>query len=269
MTTYLTEYEIHVMGLQRTGQHALVAWVTGHFDKVCFRNSVPRKHDINLIPEWWYFDLTDNDNFTWKTQKEGIIKEGQDAIILGSEFRNDPIKLHHGLEKEKKEMANKAGFDEFSRYQYYLPVIRTPWNHLASVLSWKKRWFFKHKERFTTAYINMAREYLGITNNLPSPKIFIKYDDWFASKEYREGLSKQMGLPFSDKGLNIVMPIGWGKKGSSFDEMELKIRAQDMRVLERWKKYQNNNVEFKDVLKMRPELLELSHKIFGDPPFEI
>jgi len=38
--TYLTDREIHVIGIQRTGQHAITSWILGHFDKVCYKNSM-------------------------------------------------------------------------------------------------------------------------------------------------------------------------------------------------------------------------------------
>ena len=163
-------------------------------------------------------------------------------------------------------MAAKASVDEFSKNKHYILVIRSPWNHLASILSWKPRWYMKKKERFIKGWNASAKEYLGITNILPSPKTFINYDKWFLDIEYRRSISKQLNIPFSDRGLNIVLPIGWGKTGSSFDRMAYGQNAQDMNVLNRWKKYKKNKAEFIEVLKFSKGLRELSQRIYGDFP---
>ena len=62
------------------------------------------------------------------------------------------------------------------------------------------------------------------------------------------------------------MPMGRSKRGSSFDIMQYDGKAQEMKVLNRWKEYTNNNVEFVNVLKMNEELRSLAVKIFGPFP---
>ena len=97
----------------------------------------------------------------------------------------------------------------------------------------------------------------------------MKFDDWFANKTYRKKIAEQLNLNFSDAGLNTIMPMGWGKKGSSFDKMEYDGNAQKMKVLDRWKEYKDNPVEFTNVLKMNNELREMSEKIFGPFPDDL
>jgi len=268
---YFTDREIHVCGVQRTGQHAIVIWLIGHFNNVCFRNSIPPKYDIRgkvrlVTPPWAYFDIKERD-FKWETiKKESYIRPNQDAIIFGTEYIYPRLELNDDIECFKKKMVKKYKVDAFSRRQDYVMVIRSPWNHLASVLGWKTRWYLKKKERFIACWNVAAEEYLGITDVLPKPKTFVNFDKWFAEKKYRKKISKQLGLNFSDDGLNIVMPMGWGKKGSSFDTMKYNGTAQKMPVLDRWKEYENNTVEFTDVLKMDEKLRKLSKKIFGPFP---
>lgn len=267
---YLTSNEIHVCGLQRTGQHAISAWLIGHFDNVCFRNGMPPKNNIrnknkSLCPPFWYFELNKK-KFTWESSNEWNIRDNQDAIILGTEYLDTGVELASDLTQRKKEIAQNTNHNKFSEKENYILVLRSPWNHLASVLRWKNRWYLKNKHRFIKGWLNSAREYLGITNLIPNPKICLNYDKWFVDKKYRQSISKQLGLRFSDRGLNIVMPVGWGKKGSSFDQMEYNHNAQKMKVLERWKEYQDNTIEFKNVLKMNDELREMAIKIFGPFP---
>jgi hypothetical protein len=58
------------------------------------------------------------------------------------------------------------------------------------------------------------------------------------------------------------------RKGSSFDQCKFDNKAQEMDVLNRWKCYENDKVQFWDVLALNKELMELSNKIFGPPPWE-
>ena len=267
---YLTENEFHVLGVQRTGQHAIIGWLIGHFDKVCFRNGLSafcNERHPGICPPYWYFNLNER-NFQWRESQGKRIKGYQDAIILGTEFVNPMLTMHRRFEEDKARLAKDAGFDNFSKNNTNIIVIRSPWNHLASVLSWKNKWYLKKKERFIDCWLMMARECLGITNNIHSPKLFIIFDKWFSDKNYRMELAKKLKIKFSDRGLNIVMPVGRARRGSSFNTMEYNGDAQKMKVLDRWKSYLSNSVEFTNVIYMRKELLDLSEKIFGPIPFD-
>ena len=202
---FLTNINLNVLGVQRTGQHAIASWLIGHFNNVCFRNGVSKKLDSCLIPPFWYFDL-DKNGFKRKISQDALIAPNQDAIIIGSEYTTRPFKMPDNIEQEKLEMAQKQGKDEFAKTTFNVIVIRSPWNHLASVLSWKSRWYLKKKERFIKCWKMVAKEYAGKTDNIPCPKVFVKYDEWFANKSYRQDISKKLGIPFSDRGVNNVMP---------------------------------------------------------------
>jgi hypothetical protein len=65
----------------------------------------------------------------------------------------------------------------------------------------------------------------------------IKYDEWFSKEEYRIGVCNDLGVAYSDKGLNVVPAFG---NGSSFDKMSFNNNAQNMKVTERYKLYEND-----------------------------
>ena len=267
---YFTDREIHVCGVQRTGQHAITTWLIGHFNQACFKNAISPEKDIRsnkipIGPPWRYFNVLNGFKMTFEN-KEPLMRPGQDAVIFGTEYLTPVLRLSKEIEKFKKKMVKKYKVDAFSCRQDYVLVIRSPWNHLASVLSWRRRWFLKKKERFIACWNASAREHLGITNILPQPKVLVKFDNWFVDKKYRKSISKKLGLPFSDLGLNRVMPIGRGRKGSSFDNLKHKKSAQKMKVLDRWKEHKDNPVEFTNVLKMNEELREMAVKLFGPFP---
>jgi len=277
MTTYLAPKEIHILGAQRTGQHAIAAWIIGHFNNVCYKNGFisKKKTDTNrgLTPPWWLFDKEQRPDLSWQVCSKPDIPKEQDAIILGSEYLNPyhDFYLDPDWEREQKAaMCERCGVDEFAQERVYVLVLRSPWNHLASVLKWRDRWYLKKKERFIACWLMMAREYMGITDIVPSPKIALNFDRWFSDIEYRKVLSERLGMPFSDDGLGKVMRVGSGTRlGSSFDKMTYESEGQKMKVLERWREYADNKVEFTNVLTMNKELVALSEEIFGPFPFEL
>jgi hypothetical protein len=265
-TTYLTEKEIHVLGIQRTGQHAITSWITGHMDNTCFINGMTPlrdKGDRACEPPYWYFDLEKMPDFSWEVSNNEIIRPDQEAIVLGTEYLTFDLRMNPRLEESKKKAAELAGVDEFSKEQYYVMVIRSPYNHLSSILKWKPGWSLA--DRFDKCWINWAKECLNETNVIPEKKVVIQYDKWFTDVEYRKIISEKLGLEFSDRGLNNVMRVGRRKRyGSSFNHMEYKGDAQKMKTLDRWKDFEDNPVFQKKM--QNEELRELSTRLFGDMP---
>jgi hypothetical protein len=93
-----------------------------------------------------------------------------------------------------------------------------------------------------------AREFLGVTNELPN-RVGILFDRWFSDIEYRRSISRQLCLKFSDAGLRKVARYGGG---SSFDGQDFDADAQKMNVLERHK-------------QLTPEESALLHRVTNEP----
>lgn len=139
-------------------------------------------------------------------------------------------------------------------------VLRDPFNLFAS------RWRasrttglgLRSLGQTVVLWKSYAREYLGMTNSLPR-RISINYNQWFIDKEYRKTISEAVGLPFSDAGLQVVPDAG---RGSSFDRFSYDGKAQEMAVLDRWRryaKYRSFRRYFQD-----EELVWLTRLCFGD-----
>jgi len=263
--SYVADKEIHVLGIQRSGQHGVLAWILGHFNQVYFKNGMtPQsdKHDRCIKDgSWWHFDLDKRPDFTWENKAE--INSDMDAIILGTEYVFPNIPMNPRIEPEKAALAKALGKDEFSKERHYVYVLRSPYNQLASWIKWKGK--VRLAKRFAQCWINGAEEALGITDLLPHPKIFLYQDKWFKDEEYRKEISEKLNLPFSDRGLNAVLKVGRNRTyGSSFDKMEYKGNAQKMNVTERWKEFKDDEF-FKSVMS-NERLRELSEQIFGRFP---
>jgi len=89
--------------------------------------------------------------------------------------------------------------------------------------------------------------------------LVIRFDHWFAFPEYRKELAKQLGVPFTDAGLNTVPRFA---AGSTFDKRKYDGKAQEMKVLERWKKAQGTE-PYEKLMKRDPELDRLSEEYFS------
>lgn len=260
---YLTDREIHVIGVQRTGQHAITSWLIGHFNNVCYRNGMTLRNERKrayrgLQPPWWYFK-TDKDG--WDVSEDIEIRKGMDAIILGTEVTFEDLVMNPMIGQQKKQLEELCEVDQFSRQEDYVLVLRNPFNQFSSVLKWKRNKRLGKERNFSKAWISMAKEILGETHTLPMPKLPVIYDRWFQSEVYRQEISKSLGLDFTDVRLNTVMKIGIGKYyGSSFDRMNKSDRGQEMGVLDRWKEVKDNE-SFINLTK-NEELTEYAKK-FG------
>jgi hypothetical protein len=86
--------------------------------------------------------------------------------------------------------------------------------------------------------------------------IVFNFDEWFSSEDYRKKLSDQLGLEYSDEGVNNVIRT----VGSSFDGMRLAKEAQKMKVLDRWEYFKDDN-DYLSKLK-NDELIEKTKLLF-------
>nr|WP_293093742.1 hypothetical protein [Okeania sp. SIO2F4] len=89
----------------------------------------------------------------------------------------------------------------------------------------------------------------------------ISYNKWFADINYRQELSSQLNLEFSDAGINEVK---WQGSGSSFDGLSFQSKGSEMNVLGRWQEFVNDPLYCS--LLNNQELIDYSEKIFGYIP---
>jgi hypothetical protein len=96
----------------------------------------------------------------------------------------------------------------------------------------------KYMRESIEAYDRIMKEVSNDTNYIHNP-CRIAFDKWVDSKLYRELIASQLGLPFTDEGLNL---LGQPGKGSSFDGYEYRYNAQEMDVNNRHKLMSDNNL---------------------------
>jgi len=115
----------------------------------------------------------------------------------------------------------------------------------------------KFRQKVRRLWKQYAREALDLTAHLGPRKLVVRYNDWFQSEAYRKDLAERLGLEFSDAGLEDVTKFGFG---SSFDRQAFHGRAQQMDVMARWRKYENE-ASYRSLFD--EEMCDLSRKLFG------
>lgn len=232
------EKEIRVVGLRRSGNHAIINWI--------LRQQKGEKvflNDVALL-ETQYYEYINN------PQK---LDSYLDAFIYSYE--------DHPLNRVASHLVDKKANSEFVKVKqrFDILILRDPFNLFASRLNSKvplqpkSRWL-----TFPDLWIMHAEEYLGITNYLRHNKIIINYNQWCNNQVYRQELAKRLELDFSDEGFEEVLTVG---KGSSFDGLSYHGRASEMDVLQRWKTMMNNDQYI--ALFTDRKILKLSERIFG------
>ncbi|MEL4896323.1 hypothetical protein [Crocosphaera sp. Alani8] len=151
-------------------------------------------------------------------------------------------------------------FIGLSLKRYEILILRDPYNLFASLI--KSNMIDPSKEDYKT-YINLykayAKEFIAAPDfNGGLQRIYLNYNHWFVDPKYRIHIAQNLGFESIGEAYNRVATM----KGSSFDGLNLDHKAQEMKVLERWKEFQDN--VFWQTIFQDAELVELSNEIFGE-----
>ena len=174
-----------------------------------------------------------------------------------SDIFNDDFEMNHDLWLGK------------SAKRYDVIIMRDPFNLFASRLKWLENPYKNYVgkipltneeniKKLVLLWKDYAKEYLNQTQYLKNNKITINYNQWFADKAYRRKIAQAMNLKFTDDKINELAVF------STFKEDDNQKNAQELGVLERWKKFKSDKKYLK--IFKDEELIDLSIKIFGDIP---
>lgn len=269
----INKKEVRVMGLRRSGNHAIINWIAKQVKgEVMFINHVKplenpyrdqyesqvilgRELDNSL---WNYRDTA-----WWKSEKEGNFSL-KDCLLYSYEDQEIEKIAKPSFESKHDLYLGK------SEQRYDVVVMRDPFNLFASRLKSKPREdrpnfsmleVYSRRYNLPELWVAYAKECLGETSLLKNNKIFVNYNKWFFDIEYRKSLSELLQVNFTDDGLNDISVSG---RGSSFDGDKYAGKAYKMDVLNRWK-------QFADIPRYRQlfqteGLEEYALKLFGHIP---
>ena len=243
----VNQKEIRVVGLKRTGNHAIINWLRQqHSGEVWHLNNViPRKN-----PYLWLYGHYPKDRLKQEALGNFVVK---DCLIYSYEdYRLEQV-THAECERSHDLYLGQ------SYIRYDLILLRDPFNLIASRLKKNCMAVKAPNCTVTQLWIEYAKEFLGETNYLTNNKICINYNRWFVDVEYRKQIASSLKMEFSDKGIERVKSEGGG---SSFDGTKFNGKASQMDVLNRYKLFEDDP-EYQFLVN-NEELIEYSRKIFGD-----
>lgn len=229
MTTQTVRHIVWAM--QKSGQHAIIRWICKQSPSALHVNCV-LLDDLEKERTTTYYE---NGDIIWNKQIKPIDSLQKECHTLIWNVEGMPVQYYNGWNS--------------------LVIVRDPLNLLASR---------KQKKTCNTPYEDVYGNYIDpiaiykthIEDYQSRHTVGINFNYWFKSKEYRKETAHTLGLFFTDAGLNDVM-LGQGQGGaSSFDNTAYHGSAQQMKLLDRYKQ-----VDIEDLIDS--ELLEISKKYFN------
>lgn len=218
--------------LCRSGHHATTYWIYAHFSGGSIYLNDP--YLIKSLPADDPIDLSNH----LKTKSQVFVT-----------FPDRPVSDSCVIESEPFEETR-------------ILTIRDPFNLFASRVKHANMWRLRSSPHdILPLWKDHAKEFLGITKTIPTKKIFVNYNDWFRSYEYRCSLTKTIGGDKIPKPSVLEYMSAWGF-GSSFTFRDYNGRARLMPVLERWKVFLDERESFYLSL-FDEEVIDLSRQIFG------
>ncbi|MCB1065390.1 MAG: hypothetical protein KDN20_21045 [Verrucomicrobiae bacterium] len=255
--------EIRFVGLRRSGTHAVQNWLISLYDgSVCYLNDVTGKRALK--PDQPCDDLP-----TLRSPGKAARLDDVDKNLLlyaMEDRRLQFLRDYHFPYPPGCRRANRV---------VDVLLLRDPYNTIASRLKigrdrgdngFFRDMFLRRKDGtafFPQLWKNYAREYLGELNCLRNEKIGIRHDRWTGDAAYRDEIGRRLGVGAAARAraeATVGQVPGWGF-GSSFDATRYHGKAQEMDLMNRWRRYEDD-AEFRE-LTADAELRELAERIFG------
>lgn len=261
---YVNDTEIRVIGMSRSGNHAILQWILEQTPgRSLFLNCVepgmnpyrsarPLANGQRAVASFEPLDL--------EAAAEGDLHPTEWLL-----YSYEDVFL--GMVCSRAFEAARDDWVGRSRRQVDVLILRDPFNLLAS----RRRGGFHRRnpdappgivsERHAVRiWKQHAREFLGERDHLGPEKICISYNRWTRDMTYRQQLAQRLGLPFDD-GAALRVPATAG--GSSFDGTDADGEAHRMEVTRRWRHFAEDK-DFRALFD--PDLVDLSDRIFEPLP---
>ncbi|MHA1469269.1 MAG: hypothetical protein ACTSSP_01765 [Candidatus Asgardarchaeia archaeon] len=249
---FINQKEIRVLGLKRTGHHAVINWIIKQTKgTVCFINDV--KVDRNPFrTSNAYSSIKDR-----KKQMKGDLRK-KDLLIYSYEDKLWEECITQFYEDNRESYVGK------SKEKIDILIVRDPFNHFASRLKTNRKkclwsWGEENEENakyYMEKWKNHTKKYLHFKES--ENVVIIDYNKWARNKPYREELANRLGIEFTDDGFEEITKAGGG---SAFTGRKLDGKASQMDILNRWKVFYGDPYYLSLFDK---EIMELSKKIWTE-----
>lgn len=247
------EIEIAVCALQRSGHHAVMAWIQSLLRARFGAGSVFYANWVNeFSPQLDPFNTRTqptDDSHKWLPKDRGCERQ---ALIYNFE--------DCGLHMLRAEQMYSRYFNGSSSRRFNVVIIRDFYNLVASRMERTRT----KGEPFSNPYMTLAGMWLEYADahegrygySFLDNLVVINYNRWFTDEGYRRKLADVFECPYTEETLDRVHLAGGG---SSFTGMDG--RGRELKVLERWQKFQDDK-EYISVVD-RPDIQRVSDEVFG------
>ncbi|MEM8614265.1 MAG: hypothetical protein AAGF93_19760 [Cyanobacteria bacterium P01_H01_bin.105] len=251
----INQKELRVVGLRRTGNHAIITWLEQqHTGVIRHLNNVkagenPYRYKCENLSD--HHPGHGKMVAAYRSQAQGNLVKRDCLLYSYEDWGLDQIGSRH-FERHHDLYVGR------SQQRFDVLILRDPFNLLASRL--KKNYLAVKPRRrdVVDLWLQYAKEFVGETRYLPHNRVCIDYNRWVCDRTYRQTLADQLQMTFSDAGLNTVRSLGGG---SSFDAQTMDGQATAMDVTNRWQHFANDP-HYQQLLT-NPDLWLYSEKIFG------
>jgi hypothetical protein len=242
----VNQKEIRIVGLRRTGNHAIIVWIRDqHPDRTWHINHPPAGKNP------YQFIYTHYKKPELRNEARGQFAP---KSLLMLTYEDEPI---NAICSERFEHFHDTYVGR-SAERFDLLILRDPFNLLASQLKSNMSSLSDASAAEVLAmWKSYAREFVGETNFLIHNKLCVSFNRWHVDAAYRQAIAEHLGLEFTDAGRERVKEYGGG---SSFDGQAHDGKASQLKVLNRWELFDQVD-EFWQLFR-DDELLHYVEQIF-------
>lgn len=266
-----------VAAMHRSGINAISKWL--------LRQSSLKSKSLNPVWEDWVEDYNDMGHISHMFISQINHPDHSDWRKMNNGVENVVMTIERESTKQVEEFSREHKLYNYRPIHDYIDIDYddTPtWTHVFIVRSFKN-WLASIVKAHENALANdpnnpIIRMYnvhediaryrtyldrLGVHDSWEQSGFephTIFYDSWVKDADYRKDICRDLGLRYTNCGYREV-PQNCG--GSSFDGLEFDGQAQNMKVLERWKEFEDNE-EFMKTLDRYSEVCELSDRFIGE-----
>ena len=273
---------IRFHGLRRSGNHAVIEWICDQVDgKIVHLNDI---RDRSMDPYLGCESLAVRgiaygickggvrDRLIYYAKRlmvqspELVFYPPYDPLITVERVRRVPNKSLLVMSYEDRDLSSvccpqyesqRETYIGYSQREFDVLLLRDPYNLFASMVH-SRRLSERNQATIVETWKQHAREYLGQTQHLQYSHALINYNRWVTDQVYQHELLASLGIE-NRRPVHSKVPI-YGN-GSSFEGRTKDGRANEMKVLERWKRLEGNPLY--EALFADEEVASLSNAIFG------
>jgi hypothetical protein len=252
MDKVINENEFRIFGLRRGGNHAIIAWIASSYPD----NSVYYFNDVSHS----YSNLFESELTGPSNQLAGTVAAKMISCPLATADKKCIIQSYEDnfleliLEIDKQEIGQ-------SKNRVNIVVLRDPLNMIASRLELYRigNPYVEVTKEIIDLWCEYAEQYLRflekketILDTNSTKTIFINYNHWVESKEYRDMIASAIGINPATANHHSRMLYGGGSSFKSSDSSNVNLR---------WKKYENDPVFMR--WANDPRIIKYNEKLFG------